>query len=1001
MKGVRFLLVVSMAAVSSHLIAQDGKLRGIITDGVTGEPLIAANVIMEGTAIGAASDINGEYVVLSVPPGLYTVKASFIGYAAVTISNLRVSANLTTTQDFRLQSTIIQSSEIVITAERPLIQRNTTNTVRLQTQGDIQSLPFRGLQNILALSPGVVQQDGILYVRGGRAGEVAYFIDGAMATNPLSNSETITPIQEAIEEIQLQSGGYTAEFGGANSAIVRTTMRTGGSQFNASVDYQTDDFAKPGEQFFRTSARGYRNAVVTVGGPIFSNLRFFVAGQHNYLRNRSSMYLEPRSFENMVTDSFGVWPAGTPLPGPIEIKRNYLYKNWRNENTIQGTLLLDVNPLKIRISGSYGEVDLPTGRSWPAALRNLFRQRDYRNETKNTLANLRLTHVLGPKTFYEVGVSYLNLDFRAYDPDFGNDWKSYNDSIASRDKGYIGEKGSTDFLERFLGPAVYSTIYGFQFDHPFAPNNSYQRNDQFAIGLTVDFTSQVNPHWELKAGGKIDSWTMRLFSVRAIGTLDAFLNGSGDTYAADKLAADPSLRKEYEIFVQRQGEMNLYGYDIDGKKVDEGFGGPRKPLFASAYIQNKFEFSDLILNAGVRYELFDMKNVAPIDHLNPTWDDQLNYFSGDDQLKETDAVHLVLPRVSFSFPVTNRTVFYAMYGKYAQLPELNRLYDGVRLLASRISPQTRVGFALLSNPRGTGFLVKPERTTQYELGIRQVLGDNFAFTVTGFYKDLRDQIQLNFVFNEPGVPVFVAYGNSDFGTVKGLELTFELRRTQRLQARVNYALSDARGTASNPTSSQRTAVWDYSTGRFPAYINVLGYHQTHRGSILLDYRWTKGEGGAIFEGLGANALLTFNSGHPYTKVKEPEALLQSSPWNIGVASTPTSVEPINSSSTPSVFNVDLSASKVFFFDGLTAELYVNILNLFDAKHVVNVFRTTGTPTDDGWLRSHLAAQYTQISNYSDFYRAINIDNRWAYTGFTGNDIYGPPREIRVGLKLER
>jgi hypothetical protein len=996
-----------MAAVSSHLIAQDGKLRGTITDAATGDPLIGANVIIEGTMIGAASDVNGEYIVLSVPPGTYTVKASFIGHAAVAISNIRVNANLTTIQDFRLQSTIIQAREIVITADRPLIQRNTTNTVRLQTQDDIQSLPFRGLQNILALSPGVVQQDGILYVRGGRAGEVAYFIDGASATNPLFRTEAISPIQEAIEEIQLQSGGYTAEFGGANSGIVRTTMRTGGSQFKASLDYQTDDFAKPGEQFLGTSARGFRNAVLTVSGPIVSNLRFFVAGQHNYLRNRSSMYLEPFSFDNLVTDAYGTRVEGTPLPGAIEIKRNYLYKNWRNENTAQGTLLWDMSSWKVRFSGSYTAVDLPTGRAWPGALQNLFWQRDFRNETKSALANLRLTHVLGPKTFYEIGVSYLNRDFRAYDPDFGDDWKLYNDSVASRDKGYIMANGSTQFLTRFQGPANYSTIYAFApstlnpgFTHEFAPNNAYQRNSQNSIGLTVDFTSQVNPQWELKAGGKIDSWTMRLFSVGAIGTLNTFLAQSGDRYSADKLAADSSLRKEYDIFVQRQGNMNLYGYDIDGNKVDDRFAGPRKPLFVSAYIQNKFEFNDLVLNLGVRYELFDMKNVATIDYVNPTWDEQLNYFSGDDQLKETDPVHLLLPRVSFSFPVTDRTVFYAMYGKYAQLPELNRLYDGVRLLASRISPQTRAGSVLVSNPGGTGFLVKPERTTQYEIGIRQALGDNFAFTITGFYKDLRDQIQLNFVLNELEVPIFVAYGNSDFGTVKGLELTFELRRTQRLQARMNYTLSDARGTASNPTSS-RTAALVYSTGRFPAYINLLGYHQTHRGSILLDYRWTKGDGGAIFEGLGANALLTFNSGHPYTKIKEPVALLQSSPWNIGVASTPTTVEPINSSSTPSVFNVDLSASKVFFFDGFTAELYVNILNVFDTKHVVNVFRTTGTPTDDGWLRSPLAAQYKAISNYSEFYRAINIDNRWAYINATGNDMYGPPREIRVGLRLER
>jgi outer membrane receptor protein involved in Fe transport len=508
----------------------------------------------------------------------------------------------------------------------------------------------------------------------------------------------------------------------------------------------------------------------------------------------------------------------------------------------------------------------------------------------------------------------------------------------------------------------------------------------------------------VKAGGRIDAWSMRLYSIGSISGYNTFISQSGDKYTPDKLAADPALVKEYDLAAQRAGGMNLYGYDKDGNKVDDGFDGPRKPLFASAYIQNKFEFSDLVLNAGVRYELFDMKNVAPVDYVNPVWDELNNYFADDSQLKETDPVHLLLPRVSFSFPVTERTVFYGMYGKYAQLPVLNRLFDGVRFLASRISPRSRVGYSLGSTPAGTGFLVKPERTTQYEVGIRQTLSDNFAFTITGFYKDLRDQIQQNRVYNEQGVPLFVAYGNSDFGTVKGLELTFELRRTNRLQARVNYTLSDARGTASNPSSS-RNAVSDQSDVRFPAFVNPLDFDQTHRGSILMDYRWGKGDGGPVLEGFGANFLLTFNSGHAYTKIKEPENLGQASPWTIGVRPiidprTRNPVEPINSSSTPWVFNVDLNASKVFYFDGFTAELYVNVLNLFDSKQVENVFPNTGTPTDDGWLRSAFATSFVEIPNYADFYTAVNLKNRQAYMNATGNDIFSAPRQIRVGLKLE-
>ncbi len=117
--------------------AQDGKLRGRVTDKQTSEALIGANVLIEGTTFGAATDLNGEYIILSVPPGLYTVKISYVGYASLSVTNVRVSSNLTTTEDFQLSSSAVQVQAVEVIAERPLIQRNTTNTVRMATQENI------------------------------------------------------------------------------------------------------------------------------------------------------------------------------------------------------------------------------------------------------------------------------------------------------------------------------------------------------------------------------------------------------------------------------------------------------------------------------------------------------------------------------------------------------------------------------------------------------------------------------------------------------------------------------------------------------------------------------------------------------------------------------------------------------------------------------------------------------------------------------------------------
>lgn len=1007
------LALFTVAFLPLALYAQDGKIRGTVKDRESGEPLIGANVTIEGQTLGAATDINGEYIILGVQPGVYTLRVSLVGYAPLSVSNVRVSANLTTTQDLRISSSAVQLQGVDIVAERPLVQRNTTNTVRLATQEDIQNLPIRGVQNIIALQAGVVQQNGQLYVRGGRQGEVAYYIDGAATTNPVFNNSNVGVIQEAIEEFQLQAGGYTAEFGGSNSGIVRTSVRTGGTEFKASLDYQTDDFAKPGKQFLGTSAFGFRNIVGTFGGSIIPELRFFVAGQHNYLRNRQIRYVTPFTFEGLTTDGLDASP-GRPLPGPVSVAQNYIPNNWAESNSFQGTLLFDVSPVKLRLTGSYQMDKLPIdggaaggarggniggavisdgAGGWPNYLQDYFAQKRKRIDRANSgFGSLRASHVLGSNIFYEVSVSYQKRSFSREDPDFGKDWKMYTDSVANEAKGYTG------FRRYYRGPLPYSVIDAFNFTHENAPNNTFSQNEQSAIGATADVTAQIDKNWELKAGGRFDAWTTRSYSIGNIQAAMIFLNGEdGKTPAVF-----PGGEAQRRIELSQRGTINHYGYDVDGNKVTgDGVDAPRKPVFASAYIQNKWEFQDLVLNFGLRFEHFNSKNktfadpLAPYDSLfNQTFD-----VIREDKLVEQEAVSYVLPRLSFSFPVTANTVFYAMYGLYAQMPSLNQLYVGNTTLSRTVSEVTR-GNAFLTP---VGLLVRPERTTQYEIGFRQAISENVALTLTGFHKDLKDQIGVRPFLNAAGNRVFYAYLNEDFGTVKGFELTLDLRRTNRFSARVNYTLSDAQGTASNPRSGWGSV--EQNIGRPSNFINALEHNQTHRGSVLLDYRFEKDDGGPILSGLGINALLTFNSGHNYTKVKAAFEG-QFNPWNVGTItytdprfSYPT--EPVNASKTPWVFNIDLSINKLIPLGGVDLDIYVNILNLLDTKQVINVFTTTGTPEDDGWLSNPAGASKAQsVPLYAEFYKAINLDNRWAYTTATGNDVYGAPRQIRVGARLE-
>ena len=991
----KLLLIAMLLALAPALIfAQDGKLRGRVTDKETGEPLIGVNIVLEGTTLGAATDANGDYVVLGVPPGVYTVRVSYIGYQTLVVSNIRISAGITTTRDFQLQSTALEVEALEIVAERPIVQRNTTNTVRMTTQEDIEHIPIRGLQNIVALNAGTVQQDGVLHVRGGRAGEIAYYVDGATATNPLFNSENISVIQEAIEEIQLQAGGYTAEYGGANSAVVRTTVRTGGPQFKATIDYRTDDFAKAGQTFLGdTYSYGYRNGVVTLSGPLpgMNKFRYFLAYQFNAMRNRNPSFIKAFRFSGLTDDGFEGRQVGEPLPGDVAFLANHLPNNWYRNHSIQGTLVYDFSAhLKFRLTGSFTHDKRRNGfYNFRSALTNLFWKRQSISLTKRGLLSLKATHLINPKTFYEVNVNFSTRSFKSFDPVFGDNWQAYVDSVENAKHGFTG------WQDRYLGPPAYSTINNFEFTAPYAPINSYEKNSQTSIGASIDFTSQVTSNWELKAGGRFDYWTMRRYRVGGIRQALTFLYGiDGNTPRTFE------SERERIIRLTKAGFFTYYGYDVDGNRVDSGPNGPRNPLFASLYIQNKLEYRDLIINLGLRYERFDIKILKPDNPFDPKFDQKLDWID-ENSLVEVGKYEYLLPRVTFSFPVTDRTVFYALYGKYAQMPSLNQIYRGLRLLSATVSPRTRspYGFwGLLA-----AWTAKPERTTSYELGLRQAITDNFAFTITSFYRDLRDQLRYDRVYSPDGSVIISGLVNNDFGTVKGIELTLELRRTKRLAGRINYTLSDARGTGSE-TRSTRVAVSDATIARYPTLIYPFDYNQRHRGTIMLDYRFAKDEGGWL-SGSGLNLILYFNSGHSYTKIKEPQDLGQASPWTIGMRATADPRgripdEPINHSTTPWNFNVDLTLNKVFYFGNFNMEVYVNVLNVFNTKNVINVYPTTGTAEDDGWLRSPLAAQFYEIPNYVDFYRTVNLANRWAYQWATGNDIYGPPRQVRFGLKFE-
>ena len=162
----RYLPVILFLFCSQIIVGQSGKLSGKITDAGTGEALIGANVIVEGTTTGAATDVDGYYSVLNLRPGTYTVRYQYIGYNTQVVSNVKISADKTTTQSVQLTSSAIISETVVVVADKPVVEFNQTSSVKTVTSDEMQSLPVQSLNDIINLQAGVcVQRRTISYPR--------------------------------------------------------------------------------------------------------------------------------------------------------------------------------------------------------------------------------------------------------------------------------------------------------------------------------------------------------------------------------------------------------------------------------------------------------------------------------------------------------------------------------------------------------------------------------------------------------------------------------------------------------------------------------------------------------------------------------------------------------------------------------------------------------------------------------------------------------------------
>jgi outer membrane receptor protein involved in Fe transport len=930
MKKIVSNILILFSALSISVFAQTGvgKLSGVVTDAATKEPLIGANVVILNTQLGAATNIKGEYFVLNITPGTYDVQFTYLGFAKRIVKEVRVVAGITYELNMEL-STDLTLPEVIVEGKR-FFESKSTNTTKVLDANDINKMPVKGVENLASMNAGVVISEGSggasgnanINVRGGRSGEVLYIVDGVPQNDVYTGANYSQVSNAAIEQLSFQIGGYEAKYGQAQSGIVNVTTKSGSPDYSLFTDLLSSSF---------TDDYGYNLYTGTFSGPIIpgdgKNV-FFLSGER------------------------GWYADGNPRAVGIEFKSlNPIKSSNKLPNTESGIWRFTgrtthyIGDFTVRLSANINFRDF---RGYIHTYSKANSEHNTRTKRGNYSFSGKISQQVSSNSFWN-----LNLGMRLYEDETGdgvwfNDLEAYGDSIKNAAKGvtlkYWGYRIPVDANGIF---ALYGRV-----------NNGYNRTKNQTFTGDIDFTTQIGNHL-LEVGGGAQYNTLRFF---AIGPL---------TLATDAIRSLPNVADRY-----RRLQPTVFGFDVTGKTTTNPENPAKNPLLAYAYVQDRFELSDMVLNVGLRFDYFDTKaDIIRNPYLPYAYGDPSKYDNADFETKKAE--FNISPRIGLGFPVTENTVFHAQYGKFIQQPSLNQLYTTIYDL----------NFLITDNNWGlnTGH-VSSEVTTQYEIGFRQVLANMAALNITAFYKNTKGLVNSSTTFFqrvEGGELLrYITPTNTDFGTVKGLAISVDVSKVSYFSLSLDYTYSIAEGTGSS-TGSSFTAAFRNTNGEIPKVIAPLDFDQRHTGVLNVDFAVPKGDLGFL-EMLSANLLFRFNSGRPYTPLEDQNLLA----GNTNYGDTKGYV---NSAYGPGNFRVDLKLEKSFALWNATITPYVWIENLFDSDNPVTVYQATGDPYTTGYLSTP--------NGQKDI---LDKGEGWKqdYISLERNPFnFGIPRLIKVGFKV--
>ncbi len=555
MTRILALALIALVATAAH--AQTGKIAGRVLDAATQEPIIGATVAVAGTGQGAATDLDGYYAVLGVRPGTVSVRISYLGYAAQTIEGIRVQIDQTSAVDAALQSEDLSSGEVVVTAERPIVQRDLTSSQASVSAEELAALPVQSFQDVVNLQAGVVEG----HFRGGRTGEVAYLVDGVPVNDVYDQSFAFQIENQAIQEVQVISGTFNAEYGQAQSGVVNIVTRDGGERYAASFAAYGGDYGTGRSDLFERprafSPFGSAEVNGSFSGPVpglGSRLTFFASGR----TVRNAGYLFGRQ---VVTPTYATLNDRVP----VVFDGRTVFVPGVGDSTLaslNGSQQSTAN-LKLTARVPYGRLSLngllqrDQGRNYD----HLFRY----NPAGQTTVFGRSSSLIGTYTAVLSGTTFVEVKAATFAN--GIDEYVYADPLDPR--------YTQDSALRELSPQLSFYLGGVR-------NTYFVRDTRTTLGR-VDVTSQVTRRHLLKFGTEFKRHALDLNSFNV-------LNNAGTGFVPEIPEAGTPAHVQYA----------------------------QRPVEGSAYLQDKLEFDYLVVNLGLRADYFDARTTVPEDFTLPT-----------------------------------------------------------------------------------------------------------------------------------------------------------------------------------------------------------------------------------------------------------------------------------------------------------------------------------------------------------------------------------------------